>query len=96
LQGYRLANGAFQRLKADSHGALLSRELGVRLQADEGQLNFYRTNTGERILTPDEERELAEAARRTEAKARQVAEAEVARLRRELRRLTKLRPLNEE
>ena len=95
LQGYRLAKGRFQRLKADSRGALLSRELGVRLQADEGRLDFYRTDTGERILTPEEEREVAEAARRAEAKARQaeakarqVAEAEVVRLRQELRRLT--------
>ena len=53
-------------------GALISRELGLRLQPQGGQLMFYRLDTGERLLTAEE--------------ARRAAEAEVARLREELRR----------
>ena len=81
LQGNRLAGDQYERIAADARGALFSRELGLRLQAEGGQLMFYRSDTGERLLT-------AEEARRVEAEARRNAEAEVARLREELRRLT--------
>jgi Uma2 family endonuclease len=81
LQGYRLrASGqqagklsrTYVRLKPDQTGSLTSRELGLRLRLEEGQVRFYRLDTGEPLLAPDE--------------ARRAAEAEVARLRAELRR----------
>jgi Uma2 family endonuclease len=72
LQGYRLADGKYRRIAADARGRLVSEELGLRLQAEGGQLMLYRVDTGQRLLT--------------EKEARQAAEAEVARLREELRR----------
>jgi Uma2 family endonuclease len=80
LRGYRLVNGDYEAIAADARGALVSQELGLRLQAVDGQLMMVRLDTGQRLLT-------AEEARRAEAEARRAAEAEVARLREELRRL---------
>ena len=45
-----------------------------------------RLDTGEPLLTADEARQAAEQARQVSEQARQAAEAEVARLREELRR----------
>jgi len=73
-------NGDYEAIAADARGALVSQELGLRLQAVDGQLMMVRLDTGQRLLT-------AEEARRAEAEARRAAEAEVARLREELRRL---------
>jgi Uma2 family endonuclease len=101
LQGHRLAGDDYERILPDEQGALLSAELGLRLQDHGGQLMFYRSDTGERLLSAEEARRAeaearraeaegrrAEAeARRAEAEARRAAEAEVARLREELRRL---------
>jgi membrane protein involved in colicin uptake len=71
---------------------LVSKELGLRLHAEQ-HLMLHRLDTGERLLTTEEARQAeaearraAENARRAEAEARQAAEAEVARLREELRR----------
>ena len=78
LQGYRLVGARYVQIKPDDQGGLVSRELGLRLQAEHGQLMLYRLDTGERLLTADEARQVSE-------QARQAAEAEVARLREELR-----------
>lgn len=72
LQGHRLVGNQYVQVRPDSQESLLSHELGLRLQAERGQLMMYRLDTGQRLLTADE--------------ARQAAEAEVARLREELRR----------
>ena len=72
FQGYRLRGRAYVRLKPDQDGGLTSRELGLRLRLEEGEVRFYRLDTGEQLLTP--------------AEARRAAEAEVARLREQLRR----------
>lgn len=72
LQGYRLVEDEYVRIAADGEDALVSKALGLRLHAEEGHLMFYRLDTGQRLLT--------------EKEARQAAEAEVARLREELRR----------
>ena len=98
LQGHRLAGDAYQRIAADSDGCLLSQELGLRLCIGDGVLQFYRLDSGERLLTRYERasreaeratRETERATRETEranleAQARQTAEAELARLRAEL------------
>jgi len=93
LQGYRLAGTQYEPLAADAQKSLVSAELGLRLQAEHGQLRFYRLDTGARLLTAEEARQAAEQARQAaeqarqaEAAARRAAEAEVARLREELRR----------
>ncbi len=51
LQGYRLADGKYRRIAADVRGRLVSEELGLRLQAEGGQLMLYRVDTGQRLLT---------------------------------------------
>lgn len=93
LQGFRLMDDEYVRIAAEGRGSLVSNELGLRLHAEKGQLMFYRLDTGQRLLTEKEARQAAEqaweaeaAARQAEAAARQAAEAEVARLREELRR----------
>ena len=87
LQGNRLVGDEYERISPDAQGRLLCAELGLRLQDEGGQLVFYRSDTGERLLTAEEARRAEAEARRAEAEARRAAEAEVARLREELRRL---------
>jgi hypothetical protein len=116
LQGYRLNGGEYVRIEADDAGYLLSQELGLRLAVSDEHVQFFRLDTGERLLTHAEradrekdwaereaERAKQEAERvkqeaeraKLEAAARQVeteranrAEAELARLREELKRHT--------
>lgn len=93
LQGHRLAGDKYERIEPDANGALISEELNLRLQVENGELSFYRLDTGERLLTAAERalreaesRQAAEADARAQAEARQAAEAEAERLREELRR----------
>jgi Uma2 family endonuclease len=93
LQGHRLVGDHFVQIKPDAQGMLVSRELGLRLQPERGQLMLSRLDTGERLLTAEQARQAAEQAwqaaeqaRQVSEQARQAAEAEVARLREELRR----------
>ena len=99
LQGHRLVGGRYERISADADGALVSEELGLRLRAENGHVMLYRLDTGERLLTDAETWQAAEEARQAEAQARQAeaqarqaeaqarqaAEAELARLREQLR-----------
>jgi Uma2 family endonuclease len=86
LQGHRLTGGHYERIAPDAHGALVSEELGLRLHAEGGHVMLYRLDTGERLRTDAEAWQAAEEARQAEAEACRAAEAEVARLRDELRR----------
>ena len=70
LQAYRLERDRYVQVAESPEQAVESAELGARLQVNGHRLDFYRLDTGERLLTPDE--------------GRAVAEAEVARLRKEL------------
>lgn len=93
LQGYRLSDSQYTEIEPDNAGSLTSHELGLRLCVEEGCLEFYRLDTGERLLAPAE-RAVAESqradreaqARQREAEARQAAESELARLQAELAR----------
>ena len=90
LQGFRLAQGRYERMEAAADGALASERLGLELTIHDGDLRFRDPRTGRRLPTPAEEaaaRRAAEAraadaeARASEADARATAlEAEVARL----------------
>ena len=101
LQGYRLVGTEYERLIPNENGELLSEELGLRLGIGVEHIEFYRVDTGERLLT-DAERADREAearlieveARQAEAEARRAAEAEVARLREELARRDSANPKN--
>ena len=86
LQGYRLVGDAFEPMVLDASDALVSQELGLTLRREEGCLQFYRLDNGQRILTANERAQQEAEARRAEAEGRRAAEEEVARLREELRR----------
>ena len=79
LQGYRLAGTDYVRIEPDESQALVSEELGLKLRVEAGQVQFYRRDNGERLLTAEESQRAAEE-RAT------AAEAEVKRLREELAR----------
>ena len=74
LQGYRLEEGDYQRLRSEPEAALTSQVLGLELRLEAGHLRVVNPATGERLLTPAE----AQEARRAEAAARQAAEARAA------------------
>jgi Uma2 family endonuclease len=80
LQGYRLLEGEYQRMRPGREGELASRELGLELRLEEGRLRLVNPATGARLLSPAE----VQAAWRAEGAARRVAEAEIERLRAEL------------
>jgi Uma2 family endonuclease len=91
LQGYRLRDGKYDRIEADSHGNLWSEELGLLLRIEDDELNLFHPVSNERLLT-NQERMIRESearqreaeARQLETEARQRAELEVERLRAEL------------
>jgi Uma2 family endonuclease len=88
LQGYRFVAGEKVQIEPDQDGCLESRELGLRLRLEGSDVQFYRLDTGERLLTAAE-RAQAEAERaEAEAERAQAAEAEIARLQAELQRRT--------
>jgi Uma2 family endonuclease len=76
LQGYRLTGSGYERIEPDAAQRLVSNELGLWLQLDQGDLVMSDTNSGKRILTEAE----------SERAAREAAEAELERVRDELRR----------
>jgi hypothetical protein len=57
-----LAGDAYVRIEADDAGCLVSDELGLRLCVGEGVLQFYRLDTGQRLLTRGEQTERETAA----------------------------------
>ena len=81
LQGYRFVGGERVRIEPDQDGCLESRELGLRLRLEKGEVQFYRLDTGERLLTAAERAEAeaqraeAEARRRETERANREAEA---------------------
>jgi Uma2 family endonuclease len=84
LAGFRLENGAYVPMTvARSNGTLYLRSkiLGLELRVEKSQLRLYDPKTGERLRTPEEaEDELREA------------QAEVARLRKQLAKLRRKKP----
>lgn len=83
LQGFRFARGRKTRIRPNVSGALSSRELGLKLKLDDGELRMFDARTDEQLLTAEE----AAAAQAEAATARaDAAEEEMRRLREELRR----------
>jgi Uma2 family endonuclease len=78
LQGHRLVGGRYEAILPDAEGSLVSEQIGLRLRAEGRQLMLYRADTGQRLLTAEEELQI-------EAESRRAAEAEAARLREQLR-----------
>jgi hypothetical protein len=76
LQGHRLTTTGYTPIAPDADGRLVSNELGLALRLEQGELVLYDTQSGERLLTEGE----------SERAAREAAEAELQRLRENLRR----------
>ncbi len=85
LIGYRLGPSGYKPIEPDAQGRLLSEATGLWFQVspDGDRVRIYEYPSDEPLLTRREVRKLAE----DDAKARKVAEDEVARLRAEIDRL---------
>jgi hypothetical protein len=83
LQGFQLKGKQYQPMPVDADGALVSKVLGVKLQIEGGQIQLIDAATNERLLRMED---LQQARREAEARAA-AAEAELQRLRDELKRL---------
>jgi Uma2 family endonuclease len=87
LQGYRLVGGRYQRIPAEADGSLRSLTTGLILRPEaDSRLRMVDAETGEPLPSDAELEDLRRAAEERadrEAAARQAAEAELARLRRE-------------
>jgi Uma2 family endonuclease len=75
LQGYRRVRRSFVPMEPDAKGGLISKQLGLRLVIEGGDLEFYDLESGQRLLTGEEEaalaREQAREARQQANEARQ-------------------------
>jgi Uma2 family endonuclease len=86
LQGYRLHQGRYQPIPNHDY----CEPLQLTLKVEENLIGFYRADTGERLLTPDELADAitqAEVARDQAQAARDQAQLESERLRERLRAL---------
>jgi len=79
LQGHRLVKGRYVPIRPVK-GRLPSKVLGLHFEANDKELRLFDPSTGDWLLTADE----TDAAWENAEMARQLAEAEVARLRAEL------------
>jgi Uma2 family endonuclease len=86
MQGHRLVRRQYVPI-APREGRLPSKLLGLHLERHGTELRFYDPATGRWLLTPRERAAEAEAALLREAEARQRAETENERLRRQLEAL---------
>ncbi|HEV3261183.1 MAG TPA: Uma2 family endonuclease [Gemmataceae bacterium] len=91
LRGYRLQRGRYGLIRPVK-GRLPSKVLGLHLEANGQELRLYDPATGQWVPTARESLAQAEEVLLREAAARQEAEAEVERLRRELDALRSRRP----
>jgi Uma2 family endonuclease len=94
LQGFRLAGGTYRAVRPDAAGCVESAALGLRLCGEGNRLELYDAASGERLSRPGEEEAAArqvivdaEAAERAARRRAVHAEAEVERLRAEIKRL---------
>jgi Uma2 family endonuclease len=83
LRGYRRQRGRFSAIR-EVEGRLPSRVLSLHLEAAGEELRLFDPATGQWLATPEERATGAEAERDRERAARQKAEAELARIRREI------------
>ncbi len=89
LQGYRLVGGDYVRIEL-VNGRLPSEQLGLHVEQVGSELRLWNPQTGTCLPTLEEQvlaRQQAEAGRQAEAQARQHAEEEIRRLRKELEAL---------
>jgi Uma2 family endonuclease len=98
LQGFRRLENGYERIAGTADGSLICEPLGLRLRLENEDLVFYDLQSGEIQLTETESARAAHEAERdalqaerdahqAERAAREAAEARVAELQEELRRL---------
>ncbi len=81
FQGFQLRGSVYRRIVPEPDGSLVSQELGLLIRAEEAMLRLINRQTGEPILTREEQaREEAQRARQAEQNVKDL-EAELARLR---------------
>lgn len=83
LQGFRLERGSHMRIEPDSAGTLACEQLGITLRLEEGRLVMRDSHSGEVLRTEAEAERIARDA--AESRAAEL-EAELQRLREELKR----------
>jgi Uma2 family endonuclease len=90
LQGHRLVGSHYQPIEPDVDGRLYCEQLGLRLWREDHDLVIEDAQTGTRLLTGEEAERAAvsaeRAAKEAERAARLAAEAELEKLRDQLRR----------
>ncbi len=74
LQGFRLHEGHYVPLPADAQGRLMSRELGMLLEAEDTLMRLIDTRTGRRLMSFDELFEVADEAERKILQAQREAD----------------------
>ncbi|MBW3599015.1 MAG: Uma2 family endonuclease, partial [Planctomycetes bacterium] len=88
LHGYRFGKGVPTPIRRDKRGALVSRCLGVSLRLEGSDLVMADQTTGERLLTQVEfeqaQRKAAEEKQKSVEEQLRAAQAEIAKLRRQL------------
>lgn len=86
FQGYRRVGAGFQPIQPVA-GRFPSKVLKLHLERDGTQLRLWDPKSGERLLTPGERAAAADSAAAADRQAREEAEAEVERMRREIESL---------
>ncbi len=86
LVGYRLTPRGYERISADAEGAVISKELGLKLQVIDEVLELFSLETRERLLTGVEQAAVAQEKLIAAMVFAAAAEQEIARLRAELAR----------
>jgi Uma2 family endonuclease len=77
LQGYRLVGGRYREMTPDAEGRLLSQTTGIYFGLDKSRRRVLLTSaaTGERLLTPEEEKTARETAELLAAQALETRQA---------------------
>lgn len=89
FQGFVLRGEQYQALEQDAQGGLQSQRLGLRMMLEEDSLALWDSSSGVRLLRPLEEmdrRREAEAELQSERTSRLAAEAELARLKQQIKK----------
>lgn len=88
IQGFRLSQGRYQKIRPEPDGSLLSRTIGVTFRVEGDRIRLVETDSDEPLLRYEEYASRAHRAQQAEARASDL-ERENALLRAELERLRK-------
>jgi Uma2 family endonuclease len=89
LVGFRRRGRRFQRIRPDEAGAMASHELGLCLVPEGGMIRLVHIETGERVLTREEQSAVSRAEAAASRAHAELLAAEVARLKAQLKATNK-------